>query len=92
MREDVAEDQLCLLLARRHLPPDVQRRVRELLAGPLRWLVVVEQKESFRPLDASPKTPNTHNTGLVFADQAAALDVRPALARGEERFSKGFSM
>jgi hypothetical protein len=36
MREDVtAEDQLCLLLVRRHLPPDVQRRVRELLAGHL---------------------------------------------------------
>jgi hypothetical protein len=36
MREDVtAEDHLCLLLARRHLPPEVQTRVRELLACPL---------------------------------------------------------
>src|SRR5438132_13348795 len=31
------EDQLCLLLARRHLSPQIERRAREILATPLKW-------------------------------------------------------
>jgi Uncharacterised nucleotidyltransferase len=37
-----SEDQLCLLLARGELPPDMQEQARALLAAPLRWDLVLE--------------------------------------------------
>ena len=37
------EDQLCLLLARGHLTPDLQQRILELLASALQWPLVLER-------------------------------------------------
>lgn len=37
------EDELCLLLARGHLPADVQSRARELLTSSLRWDLLLER-------------------------------------------------
>ncbi len=44
MRQAMApEDELCLLLARRQLAPEGERRARELLAQPLRWDAILER-------------------------------------------------
>ena len=44
MREDMTpEDQLCLLLARGHLTPDLQQRILEFLASTLQWPLVLER-------------------------------------------------
>lgn len=37
------EDQLCLLLARGQLTPDVQKQILELVAGPVQWPLLVER-------------------------------------------------
>jgi len=37
------EDQLCLLAARRQLTPDVQKQILELVAGAVRWPLLVER-------------------------------------------------
>jgi len=37
------EDQLCLLLARGQLSPDVRQRILELLSGPVQWPVLVKR-------------------------------------------------
>jgi hypothetical protein len=39
----LAEDELCLLLARGQLPPGVRARALELLAGPIRWDVLLQR-------------------------------------------------
>jgi hypothetical protein len=41
-----AEDQLCLLLARGQLTPEVQQEVLELLASPLHWPLILERAYS----------------------------------------------
>jgi hypothetical protein len=44
MREDMTpEDQLCLLLARGHLTPDLQQRILEFLASAPQWPLVLER-------------------------------------------------
>ena len=44
MREDMTpEDQLCLLLARGQIEPDVQQRILEFLASALQWPLVLER-------------------------------------------------
>jgi putative nucleotidyltransferase-like protein len=44
MRENMApEDELCLLLAPGQLPPETERRAREILAQRLRWDMILEQ-------------------------------------------------
>src|SRR5215471_5024376 len=44
MAEDMAaEDELCLLLARRQLAPEGEQRARELLTRPLRWDSILER-------------------------------------------------
>lgn len=40
------EDQLCLLLARGQLPPELRTRAQELLATPLQWRVIMERAHS----------------------------------------------
>ena len=43
-RPDMAsEDRLCLLLARREIPPDLRKLILQLLSAPLRWPVVLER-------------------------------------------------
>ncbi len=46
------EDQLCLLLARRQLAPDVQKQILELVAGPVQWPLLVERayEQAIAPL------------------------------------------
>src|ERR1039458_7820483 len=39
----IPEDQLCLLLARGHLTPDLQQRILEFLASALQWPLVLER-------------------------------------------------
>ena len=40
------EDQLCLLLARGQLPPELRNRVLEFLASPLQWPLIMERASS----------------------------------------------
>jgi len=87
MREDMTpvmtpEDQLCLLLARGHLTPEVQKRILESLASPLQWPLVLERAYAHQvyPLlyrnlrDLSfPGVPDAVQVGLKGAYLANAL-------------------
>lgn len=49
-RDLTLEDQLCLLLARGQLPPDLRARARDLLAASLRWPLVLKRAEEHQVL------------------------------------------
>jgi Uncharacterised nucleotidyltransferase len=42
-----AEDELCVLMGRGHLSPEVRKRALELLARPIRWPLVLEHARAF---------------------------------------------
>jgi len=77
-----AEDQLCLLLARGQIEPDVHQRILKFLASPLRWPLLLERAydhqvyplvyRNLRQL-GFPAVPDTVQTSLKGAYLANAL-------------------
>jgi len=69
-----SEDELCLLLARGQLPPDVRARALELLADPLRWAPLLHRAEEHQVL------PLLYRSLRILEFQGVPSEVRARVA------------